>query len=203
MTLRPEQMSTDSHHKHNIREIGSKMLHNEGFFYTLLRSSLSSQVCGWIDTLTSFLVFSLLNLSPWLSTAIGAFVGGVCNCIVNYKFTFHAKGVEWRAALTKFAFVWAGSLLLNSFGTEFVYALVKDWHWLQDVTHIADDGMFLAARLFVALMVSLCWNFILQKNFVFRTTRIDPFILRTLDHIGLTARHSSTSNKTADEETTD
>lgn len=168
-----------------MKKAGEKILHSDGFFYTLLRSSLSSQVCGWIDTLTSFLVFSLLGLSAWLSTAIGAFVGGVLNCIINYRFTFHAVGVDWRVALTKFVFVWTGSLLLNSFGTQAVYSLVRSWHWLHDVTGIAEDGTFLAARLFVALMVSLCWNFLLQRNFVFRVTRFDLYISRFLNQFGV------------------
>ncbi|MDE6010066.1 MAG: GtrA family protein, partial [Muribaculaceae bacterium] len=89
--------------KEKLKTVKNKVLHNDGFFYTLLRSSLSSQLCGWIDTLTAFLIFSLLDLSAWLSTAIGAFVGGVFNCIINYRFTFHAYGVDIRAALVKFA----------------------------------------------------------------------------------------------------
>ena len=174
--------------KEKLKTVKNKVLHNDGFFYTLLRSSLSSQLCGWIDTLTAFLIFSLLDLSAWLSTAIGAFVGGVFNCIINYRFTFHAYGVDIRAALVKFAFVWMGSLLLNSVGTQVVYSLVHDWDWLREVTGIAKDGVFLAARLFVALMVSLCWNFLLQRNFVFKTTRLDPYIERMLDRLGLAAK---------------
>lgn len=163
-----------------------KILHSNGFFYTLMRSSVSSQVCGWIDTLVSFLVFSFLHLTAWLSTAVGAFVGGVLNCIVNYRFTFHAMGVvDWHVALTKFVFVWAGSLLLNSFGTEAAYYLVKNWTWLHDVAHVTSEGGFLAARLTVALLVSLCWNFILQRNFVFAQTRIDPYISRFLGKLGI------------------
>lgn len=101
-----------------------KFLHSDGFLFTLLRSGASSQICGWIDMLVSFVVFAFLDLTPWLSTAIGAFVGGILNCVINYRFTFHAEGVAWRAALTKFLFVWVGSLLLNSFGTQIVYYLI-------------------------------------------------------------------------------
>ena len=146
---------------------------------------MSSQLCGWIDTLTSFLVFSLFDLTAWLSTAIGAFVGGILNCIINYRFTFHAVGVEWRVALTKFIFIWAGSLLLNSFGTQAVYSLVKGWSWFENVTGIGEDSIFLASRLFVALTVSLCWNFLLQRHFVFRTTRLDPYIAQLLHKLGI------------------
>ena len=171
--------------------IKKKLLYSDGFFFTLLRSSLSSQLCGWIDTLTALLFFAVFDLSAWLSTAIGAFVGGVLNCVINYRFTFHAQGVMWRAALTKFAFVWAGSLLLNSFGTQIVYTMVRDWEWLHDaVKGISNDGTFFAARLFVALMVSLCWNFQMQRNVVFKSTRLDPYIIRFLDKLGI-GKHKS------------
>lgn len=186
--------------KQNISQVKDKLLHNDGFFFTLLRSSVSSQLCGWIDTITAFLVFAFLDLSAWLSTAIGAFVGGIFNCIINYRFTFHAYGVDWRAALTKFIFVWAGSLLLNSFGTQIVYSWVRDWEWLRVTTGISQDGVFLAARLFVALMVSLCWNFLLQRNFVFKVTRLDPYIDRILDRIGIKARKSAADSAPINEE---
>ncbi|MDE5572643.1 MAG: GtrA family protein [Muribaculaceae bacterium] len=166
-------------------KLKEKVIHSDGFFFTLVRSSMSSQLCGWIDTITSFLVFSLFNLTAWLSTAIGAFVGGILNCIINYRFTFHAVGVDWRVALTKFIFIWAGSLLLNSFGTQAVYSLVKGWPWFENVTGIGEDSIFLASRLFVALTVSLCWNFLLQRNFVFRTTRFDPYIAKLLSKLGI------------------
>lgn len=181
--------------KKKLAEVKEKILHNDGFFYTLLRSSVSSQVCGWIDTITSFLVFAFLDLSAWLSTAIGAFVGGVFNFIINYKYTFHAFGVDLRAAVTKFIFVWAGSLLLNSFGTEIVYHFVRGWEWLQEITYITKDGIFLASRLFVALTVTLCWNFLLQRNFVFKVTSVDPYINKCLDMLGI---HSKITQSESD-----
>lgn len=176
--------------KLQLAKYKEKILHNDGFFYTLLRSTASSQICGWIDTITAFLVFALLDLSAWLSTAIGAFVGGVFNYLINYKYTFHADGVDWRAAVTKFLFVWTGSLLFNSFGTEIVYHFVREWDWLQEVTAISKDGIFLASRLFVALMVSICWNFLLQRNFVFKVTRLDPYINKWLYKLGIRSKIS-------------
>lgn len=176
-----------------------KFLHNDGFFFTLLRSSVSSQICGWIDTIISFLAFSLCGLTPFLSTAIGAFIGGIMNLTINYRFTFHAYNVDWRSALAKYIFVWVGSLLLNSFGTQIAYHAVRGWHWLHEVTHIADDGIFLGARLFVALMVSLCWNFLLQRNFVFKVTRLDPYINRALDRLGIPSSKTKSYEATPEE----
>ncbi|MDE6177557.1 MAG: hypothetical protein K2F86_00115, partial [Duncaniella sp.] len=73
--------------KAKLGKVKDKLLNSDGLFFTLMRSSVSSQVCGWIDTLCAFLAFSLLHLTPFLSTAIGAFIGGVFNCIINYRFT--------------------------------------------------------------------------------------------------------------------
>lgn len=185
--------------KQQIAQVKEKILHSDGFFFTLLRSSVSSQLCGWIDTITAFLVFSLAHLTPFLSTAIGAFVGGVFNCIINYRFTFHAYGVQWRIALVKFLFVWAGSLLLNSFGTQIVYSWVHDWHWLEHNPWISKDGIFLAVRLSVALAISLGWNFMLQRNFVFKEIWIDKHIGRMLDWMGIGVQKSREEDEEATE----
>lgn len=185
--------------KQQIAQVKEKILHSDGFFFTLLRSSVSSQLCGWIDTITAFLVFSLAHLTPFLSTAIGAFVGGVFNCIINYRFTFHAYGVQWRIALVKFLFVWAGSLLLNSFGTQIVYSWVHDWHWLEHNPWISKDGIFLAVRLSVALAISLGWNFLLQRNFVFKEIWIDKHIGRMLDWMGIGVQKSREEDEEATE----
>lgn len=154
------------------------ILHNDNFFFTLLRTGASAQFCGWIDMLASFALFAFLDLTPWLSTALGAFIGGICNCVINYRFVFHAKdkNVSWRAVLVKFMLVWTGSLLLNSFGTQILYYMVRDWEWLRQVLGMGNDAIFLGARLLVSLIVSLGWNFVLQRCFVFRTTRLDPTI---------------------------
>ncbi|MDE7155754.1 MAG: hypothetical protein K2N79_05665, partial [Muribaculaceae bacterium] len=61
----------------------------------------------------------------------------------------------------------------------------KGWPWFENVTGIGEDSIFLASRLFVALPVSLCWNFLLQRNFVFRTTRFDPYIAKLLSKLGI------------------
>lgn len=169
--------------KETIEKAKDKVLHNDGLGFTFLRSTISSQVCSWVDMLTSFILFSVCNLTPWLSTATGAFVGGICNCIVNYKFTFHAQGVLWRAAIVKFFFVWTGSMLLNSFGTQFLYYMIRDWQWLSEQVGLGEDPSFIVARLTVSLVVSLAWNFQLQRSFVFRQSWADKYIVRFVDKL--------------------
>ena len=68
--------------------------------------------------------------------------------------------------------VWVGSLLLNSFGTQALYHILNNWHWLETIG-FRPDGYFAAARLIVSLLVSWFWNFVLQRYFVYSVTRFD------------------------------
>lgn len=175
----------------NIKAAKENILHNDGFFFTLIRSTISAQVCSWVDMLTSFLAFAVLNLTAWLSTALGAFIGGILNCLVNYRFTFHTEGVGLKVAITKFGFVWLGSMLLNSFGTEYFYHWIKNWHWLHTTVGLTDDLIFLVGRLTVSLAVSILWNFLLQKHFVFHTSPIDKYIQRFYERITPSRPHKN------------
>ena len=162
--------------KQKITKVGDKLLHNDGLIFTFLRSGLSSQASGWFDFAVCFVLFAWADMSAWLSTAVGAFAGGIMNCIINYRFTYHASGLDKRAVAVKFILVWTGSLLLNSFGTEALYWLISDWDWLEMIG-FKKDGYFAAARLFVSLVVSWGWNFMLQRYFVYRPSRFDRYAI--------------------------
>lgn len=160
--------------------IAKRFMDSDNIVFTFLRSTVSSQVSSWTDMILSFVFYAWLNLYPWLATALGAFAGGIVNCIMGYKFTFHADGQAKRAVLVKFFLVWLGSLILNSWGTEFVFHTLQKWTWLETIG-FKPDGYFAAARLGVSLVVSLAWNFLLQRIFVFRPTRFDPTAIRIVD----------------------
>ncbi len=163
--------------------IADKLLKSDNIVFTYLRSIVSSQSASWIDMGLGFVLFAWVGLLPWLATAIGAVVGGTVNCIINYRFTFRASGCDWRAVVVKYAMVWLGSLALNSYGTQAVYALVSNWHWLETIG-FRPDGYFAAARLFVSLMVSWFWNFALQRYFVYRPRRFDHFAVNLARAVG-------------------
>lgn len=161
-------------------KVTDRVLHSNGFVYTLLRSTVSSQASSWTDMGVSFILFAWASLSPWLSTALGALAGGIVNCIITYRFTFHAGDCPWKAVVVKFALVWAGSLLLNSFGTSWVYYLLQRLSWLEELG-FKPDGYFAAARLGVSLVVSLVWNFMLQRYFVYRNNPFDACAIRFMN----------------------
>lgn len=163
-----------------FKKLGDNVLKNDNVVFTFIRSSISSQISSWTDMIVSFSMYAWVIPVAWLATAIGAVCGGIVNCIVGYKFTYHAKGVSKRAVAVKFIMVWFGSLLLNSVGTELLFRLFDGWHWL-DTLGFTSDGCFAAARLLVSLIVSLAWNFLLQRTFVFRPNRFDPVAIRIVD----------------------
>ena len=168
-----------------------KLLKSDNVVFTFIRSTISSQISSWVDMAISFAMFAWVLGIPWLSTAIGAFCGGIVNCIVGYKFTYHADGVSKRAVFVKFTMIWMGSLTLNSVGTQLLTRLLEIWQWLETIG-FKSDGYFAAARLTVSLIVSLAWNFLLQRTFVFRPNRFDAYAIRICDFFARKQKPSDT-----------
>lgn len=169
----------DSQNDHSIRHLGNTLLKSKSLVPTFLRSAVSSQASGWVDFIVGFVMFYWIfnrHLS-WLATGIGVVAGGVVNCIICYKFTFRAENCSWQAVVVKYALVWIGNLILNSGGTELLYILLKKWNVLEDLG-FKTAGYYSTARLVMSLLVSWFWNFILQRNFVYRPSRFDPYAER-------------------------
>lgn len=171
-------------------DIRHNLLHGRGLFTTFLRSTVSSQIASWTDMgiRMVFFAFVFRHLDPFyrsnLSVAIGALCGGIVNCCINYRFTFRASGQSVKAVAVKYLLVWTGSLLLNMYGTTFASMALSQWKFLHDLG-FKPDGIFAAATLTVSLIVSLAWNFLLQRNFVYRPTRFDRYAIAFIDLFNL------------------
>ena len=164
------------HHDHSLKHIGNTLLKSKSLVPTFLRSAVSSQASGWVDLIVGFVMFYWIfnqHLS-WLATAIGVVAGGIVNCIICYKFTFRAENCPWKAVAVKYALVWIGNLILNSGGTELLYFLLKKWHVLEEIG-FKTAGYYTTARLVMSLLVSWFWNFVLQRNFVYKPSKFDPY----------------------------
>lgn len=165
--------------KHNIKHLGSSLLKSQSLVPTFLRSAVSSQASGWVDFITGFVMFYWVfnqHLS-WLATGIGVVAGGIVNCILCYKFTFRAENCPWKAVVVKYAMVWTGNLILNSGGTELLYILLNKMDFLEDLG-FKPAGYYSTARVVMSLLVSWFWNFVLQRNFVYRPSRFDPYAVK-------------------------
>lgn len=159
-----------------LKNIKTKFLQGGGIFM-FMRSVLTSQLSAYTDFIVSFIFFALISLSAGLSAMIGATAGGIVNCMINYKFTFRMRESSYLAIGIKFFLVWLGSLLLNTFGTEYLNKLLEDSSLLDSV-NMVDNIRFTIARIVTSIVVSVFWNFLLQRYFVFRATNFDNFIDR-------------------------
>ena len=183
------------------RRIADKFMYGSGIF-TFLRASVSSQIASWTDMGVCFVFYSWVLISmgvtplrSFLATAIGLVAGGVVNCCINYKFTFRADDCPVKAVALKYLLVWIGNFILNVGGTTMLNHLLNQIPW-QDMQLpfgivIKPDGIFIAARLTVSLIVSLAWNYLMQKNFVYRPNRFDPMAIRIIDAITFQRKESS------------
>lgn len=176
--------SETAHRDHSLKHIGTTLLKSKSLGPTFLRSAVSSQASGWVDFIVGFVMFYWIfnqHLS-WLATGIGVVAGGIVNCIICYKFTFRAEDCPWKAVVVKYALVWIGNLILNSGGTEILYILLKKWHVLEELGFKA-AGYYSTARIVMSLIVSWFWNFILQRNFVYRSSKFDPYAVRFMTNM--------------------
>ena len=133
-------------------------------------------------------------MRSFLATAIGLVVGGVVNCCINYKFTFRAEHCSVKAVAIKYLLIWGGSFVLNLAGTTGLTHLLQHIPQLASIG-IKPDGIFAFSRLSVSLAVSLAWNFLLQKNFVYVPTRFDPMAIRIVDALTLHNRRHQGDKK--------
>jgi len=119
-----------------------------------LRAQLSAFAGGMCDLGIYVFCYKALELSAPFSNAIGGGLGAVANFSLNRYWTFATgRSSSVRGQLWKFVVVVMGSILLKSAG---VHLLVDLW-----------GGHFLLSKLLVEIVVSLGFNFTMQKFWVF------------------------------------
>ena len=124
-----------------------------------------AQISAWIASVVDFAV--TIGLAQYAelwygySTFIGAFMGGITNCIINYKWVFHPDSINKRYMVARYMMVWTGSILLNTFGTL----------TLTEATGVS----FIIVKAAVAIAVAVMWNYQMQRLFVFNEKLSQPF----------------------------
>jgi putative flippase GtrA len=123
-------------------------------FHELARHQAGSIIATVLDFSTMILLVAGLHFIPAVGAMSGAAVGGSVNFVLGRRWVFRRQGDRVSGQALRYAGVSAVSLLLNGAGE---HVLASVWH-LQ----------FVIARVIVALLVALCWNYPAQRNFVFR-----------------------------------
>lgn len=122
--------------------------------HTLPRSIAVSLLCTGLDFGTLWALVELAGVGHPLATFAGTVVGAITNFVVNRQYTFDAVGEDAaHRQLVRFLVVQAGCSALLTAGM-----------WLvADVLGVA----YLVARLIVAVVVYLGWNYPMIRFYVF------------------------------------
>ena len=137
--------------------------------FMFLRAQLSAQFATLADFILTYVCFEWLGIYYVMATSIGAITGGIINCVINYKWAFATKDCQFKWVFFKYILVWIGSFILNVGG---VYLLVE---FMQDNTHLWEkaSGFYLIiAKVIVSIIVSVGWNYVLHRYFVFQDAKI-------------------------------
>jgi putative flippase GtrA len=85
---------------------------------------------------------------------LGTICGGVTHFLTSRNWVFNGREGKWAVQVNRYVLVWTGNLMLNVSGL-----------WL--MMHYAGLRP-MPAKLIVAATVAVCYNYILQKRFVFK-----------------------------------
>ena len=120
-----------------------------------------AQCSAWIATAIDFgvtlLLSKLCGLWYGYATFAGALSGGCANCVINYRWVFHAFGEKKKYVAIRYLIVWWISIVLNTVGTC----------QLTETLHID----FVIAKAIIAALVAVLWNYQMQRVFVFHANK--------------------------------
>jgi len=125
------------------------------FVTSLLRYNISAATATATDYSVLALCTEIIGFDPVLSTFIGAIAGGTVAFLLGRNWTFLNKEGNISAQGLKFLVVVGGSILLNTFG-------------MYIATKYLSLGHYMIARILVSVTIGVCYNFPMQRYFVFR-----------------------------------
>ena len=129
---------------------------------TFTKAQIASILATAVDFAVTFLLLQICGaigirgmvFAGVASGAMGTICGGVTHFLISRSWVFNAQEGKWAAQVNRYVVVWTGNLLLNVSGL-----------WL--MMHYAGLRPMLAKAI-VAVTVAVCYNYVLQKRFVFK-----------------------------------
>lgn len=145
-----------------------------------IKAQLSAQVATFIDFLVTILLAKWVGLFYLYATFFGSVVGGIINCVINYKWVFQSKACKRTHVALKYIAVWGGSILLNTWGTFALTEGLTRMQWINDWLGRYVDDVFIVSKMVVALLVAFFWNYSMQRVFVYRNHSIKRYLKQRL-----------------------
>ena len=121
---------------------------------TFTKAQLVSLLAFCVDFLVTLLLVQVLGAPYLAGSATGTLTGGVTHFMISRNWVFSAQEKKWAGQVSRYMLVWIGNFVLNIGGL-----------WL--LTRFT--GMnYLLAKIVIAIIVAVCYNYVLQKRFVFK-----------------------------------
>ena len=146
-----------------------RTFNNSRGFFMFVRAQLSAQVATFVDFALSIILHQLVGVYYVHATFYGSVTGGLVNCAINYKWTFHTADCHPLSVLVKYVMVWLGSISLNIWGT---YLLTETLTGRVGLFSLSESLAFIIAKVVVAVTVAVLWNYNLHRSFVFKDAHV-------------------------------
>ena len=121
---------------------------------TFLKANISSSIASFFDYLVTIFLVSFFKVDVVIVSATGTICGGVLNFLVGRNWVFKSRQRKAHQQALRYGVVWGGNLMLNTGGMYLLTRLLK--------VH------YVVAKFVVSFVVGICYNYTLQKKFVFK-----------------------------------
>lgn len=121
---------------------------------TFLKANVSSIIASLVDYLTTICLVGYFKVDVVMASATGTVCGGIVNFIIGRNWVFVSKEDKVYKQAARYGMVWVGNFILNTGGMFVMTKLLK--------VH------YVISKAFVSLIVGFCYNYVLQKRFVFK-----------------------------------
>jgi|SRR5690606_3742834 len=125
-----------------------------GFFLSFGKAQISAFLGGLFDFAVYSFGIQVLGFTAYISNIISGSLGAVVNFTINRYWTFDNTDAPVGKQLAKFVVVVIGSIFLKSIGIFFL------------VDHLSMNPYY--SKIMVEILVSVIFNFLMQKYWVFR-----------------------------------
>jgi len=124
------------------------------------RHQLGAVVATGVDFAAMIFSVEALGVTPVVGTGAGAALGAVTSFALSRACVFRAHSGHWAVQASRYALVSVVSAGLNMLGEHLV--------------HDSARMQYVLARVLVSIVISVAWNFPMQRRFVFRDRSCVP-----------------------------
>jgi putative flippase GtrA len=122
---------------------------------TFLKANISSSIASFFDYLITIFLVSFFRVDVVIASTTGTVCGGILNFLIGRNWVFEAKQRKVQQQAGRYLLVWVGNLVLNTSGMYLLTRILKIY--------------YVVSKLVVSLLVGFCYNYTLQKKYVFKT----------------------------------